>query len=329
MNQNLYTFKWSLTFFIVADFYTIYIMKYTFFLIVSLVFAPFVSCQNSGSPEAHKETSAANVQQNYKMHYSEEDSLIFNRIKNSVSLDKTHQSPTGELILEVGKQFLGAPYVAATLETEGEEQLVINLREMDCNTFLEYAIAGALSLKNQKSSFQDFSRYLVLMRYRNAHIDGYPSRLHYFSEWMVHNAQKGLIEIVSNEFGNEDFTRPIHFMSSHPQHYRQLSNPEYLEQIREIEKTISSHDLKFLTKDKIDQHAHLIEDGDIIAFTSRIKGLDVSHVVFAMHHQGRLHFLHASSNRKQVEISPEPLQDYLSKLRNVDGILVGRVVSAD
>ena len=59
-------------------------------------------------------------------------------------------------MLEIGKFFLGAPYVAGTLETKGAEHLVANLREHDCVTFVENVVALAWLIKLQGKSFEAF-----------------------------------------------------------------------------------------------------------------------------------------------------------------------------
>ena len=41
----------------------------------------------------------------------------------------------GDLIIEIGRFFLGAPYQTDTLEAAGRERLIINLAEFDCTVF--------------------------------------------------------------------------------------------------------------------------------------------------------------------------------------------------
>ena len=75
--------------------------------------------------------------------YQARDKEILEQIFESYSDEK--EAATADLILKVGSFFLETPYVAHTLET-GEEQLVINLREMDCTTFAEYCLALARTI---------------------------------------------------------------------------------------------------------------------------------------------------------------------------------------
>jgi hypothetical protein len=266
---------------------------------------------------------------NFKIINTRSDSTIFISIVEKFHSEGENKTDMNKLVISIAKEFLGTPYLASTLEVDGDEKLVINLREMDCTTFVEYVLALTQSIKKDNPSFGDFARYLTTIRYREGILDGYPSRLHYFTEWMVDNAAKGLVDIVSNEIGNAAMPDSIYIMSSNPESYRQLSNPLYLKQISEIERQVSGYNLKYLTKDRIDANAHLIKDGDIIAFKTAIKGLDVSHTGFAVHVNGRLHLLHASLNRKEVEITEKPIQEHLAVIRNVQGILVARPLLTD
>ena len=62
-----------------------------------------------------------------------------------------------------------------SLDRDGEEELVIRTDAVDCLTFVEYTLAQALG--------SSFTENLQKIRYRDGIIDGYPSRLHYTSDW--------------------------------------------------------------------------------------------------------------------------------------------------
>ena len=63
----------------------------------------------------------------------------------SLSLTAGAQEPGCQLILHNALTYLGKPYVAHTLEINDEEQLVVNLEEVDCTTFVEYVLAQSLA----------------------------------------------------------------------------------------------------------------------------------------------------------------------------------------
>jgi hypothetical protein len=262
---------------------------------------------------------------NFPLFAPDEDRQAYQRIIASVKDAATPDLPLHTLIQNVALHFLSTPYVASTLEIPGDEQLVINLRQLDCTTYVEYVLAISMAARSGDTSFENFSRNLAFIRYRNGSINGYPSRLHYFTEWLNDNARKGVIEIISNSIGTAQFVPSSGFMSKNPNLYRQLENAAFVESIRETEKLVSGFKMQFIPKGQIEKLENKIQDGDIIAFTTNIAGLDVSHTGFAFYQNGRLHLLHASSRTNMVEITTVPLSDYLKPMNRVTGILVGRI----
>ena len=66
-------------------------------------------------------------------------------------------------------------------------------------------------------------------------------------------------------------------------------------------------------------------DGDIIAITTNLPGLDVAHVGMAEYINGTLHLLHASSTLGKVVVSEEPLSQMLRNNKSWSGIRVVRM----
>jgi hypothetical protein len=301
-------------------------------LLLYVIFSGILlACQTGQtSGQVEEESSAPKndsiIQPNINVYTLEEDIQLFEKTIETFENRAFDNTPMSELIILVASHFLNTPYVASTLEVQGEEQLVINLREMDCTTFVEYVLVISLSIKNKEMQFANFVQNLTHIRYRDGQLQGYPSRLHYFSEWIYNNTQKGIIEIPEENLQTTQFDATVNFMSENPSYYRQLQNPAYLDSIKAIEKRVSIIHLNYIPKDKIKSAESNIVNGDIIAFTTSIAGLDVSHTGFAFHHNGRLHLIHASTRSNQVEISSTPLHDYLKPMNKVTGILVARVI---
>ncbi|MEG1585633.1 MAG: DUF1460 domain-containing protein [Bacteroidales bacterium] len=222
--------------------------------------------------------------------------------------------------------FINTPYVASTLEQCGDEKLIINTKEVDCTTFVEYLTASVLLDQPAKGSDTMFRNQVQALRYRNGIIDGYLSRLHYFSEWIEDNEKKGLIREITDSIGGIPFVKTIEFMSAHADLYQALKQqPELVDSIRVTEQHLSRLQTTFIPKEEVRKTESKIRKGDIIAITTSIKGLDVVHVGFAWPQNGRLHLLHASSTAKKVLIDPLPLAEYLEKNRTATGIRVLRI----
>ncbi len=292
-------------------------------LVLIITLLVLVSCQQGSGPDRNGGITVSHI----PVTATQGDSLFFEEVMRKVLGDLAPAAEINQRITDAGLAFLGTPYVASTLEVEGDEHLVMNLLGVDCTTFVEYVTAMALCSARERTGFDDFVLQLAELRYRGGIIDGYPSRLHYFTEWLKDNEKQGYIEIISNEIGNRIMDTGVGFMTANPHLYRQLEEePAYVEAMAEIEKEISAFGMSYISKDMIDEMATLIKDGDIIAFVSSIGGLDVSHTGLAVFSGERLHLLHASSRSQEVEITSAPLSEYLADSRTIPGIIVARVM---
>jgi hypothetical protein len=261
--------------------------------------------------------------------FSENDINIFNQKISFADENELSKKPVNEVIIEIGKSFIGTEYIAHTLEKEGDEQLVVDLSGLDCTTFLETSLALARCIKRGKTDFRDYQNELTFIRYRDGKIDKYPSRLHYFSDWICNNQQKEIVKDITKEIGGKQIKFNLNFMTENPRYYKQLEeNPEFIPVIREQEKEINKRNYYYIPKAKVESVENKIETGDLIAITSSVKGLDINHVGFAVKMEdGKIHFLHAPLVGVKVQITPEPLHEYLNKIKKHTGIIVLRALN--
>jgi len=241
--------------------------------------------------------------------------------------------PMGRRMAILGSVFVGTPYAPGTLELRGPEGVVVNLRAFDCVTLVEHVLVLARLVALEDPSFladerrlrATYREELEHIRYRGGELGGYPSRLHYFSDWIRDAEAKGLLRDVSADLGGTPDPRPIDFMSQNPGSYRQLGeDPGAVEAIREIEVELNRHERRFIRKDQIEDQEEGIEDGDIIAAVSALEGLDVAHTGLALHYDGRLYLLHAPLVGDSVEISERPLAERIQDISGQVGIIVAR-----
>lgn len=242
-----------------------------------------------------------------------------------IEIDGLLEKDLGQTMVSVGKTFLGTPYVAKTLEIGETETLVVNLHGLDCTTFVENVLAFSLLLKEEKTDFDSFTEHLETIRYKDGKLDGYASRLHYFSEWIANNEKKGLLTDITAETGGKEITKDINFMSTHRDLYPFLKDEANFQKIKESENFLNNQALCFLPQEEIEANELMIQSGDIIALTTSIKGLDITHTGIATReNDGRIHLLHASSTG-EVKVSELPLVDYLKKIGKNTGIMIARV----
>lgn len=266
--------------------------------------------------------------------YTLEDKQVFNSYLSYIEPQLgsgfgTNEGERLKLLLEKTALFFqGTPYVAHTLEVTDEEKLVVNLRELDCVTFVETVIALTNMIRSGKHDFDVFTRQLERIRYRNGNRDGYSTRLHYTSDWLYNHEQNGLLRNISCDLGGASEGKKNHFMTFHRDAYRQLKNNDtLLEEMRAVEESMRERGgFCYLPKDKIQAVAFDIPHMAILAFTTRIEGLDTTHTGFAFWRDDTLTFIHASSSRGEVVVDQNSLGDYCAAQPSCTGIIVARML---
>jgi hypothetical protein len=268
--------------------------------------------------------SSAACAQADTVYCTETDRCIFNRYLTCMA--GKDSLPFDSLLLETASFFLGTPYAEATLEQE-PEGLVVNLRELDCFTFVENVIALSRTIAAGEPAFEQYCAHLRLIRYREGTITGYAARLHYTSDWLYENDRKQIVKYIGPESGRRPHTFNLHFMSSHPDSYRQLkADTSLIPLIKETERQINARTCFYhlIPKHETDTFATHIRNGDMVSFVTAIPGLDISHVGIITGAGETLTFIHASSAAKAVIINKEPLKEYVESHRNCTGIMTAR-----
>lgn len=248
-------------------------------------------------------------------------------------LKKGVTQASAPLHLWYARQLIGTPYVGQTLEVNPSEQLVVNLRQLDCTTFVETAIALAMTQKQGSTRYADYCQNLTRIRYRNGVLDGYPSRNHYFTQWIESNEKQGLVkERTLPTAISQRQTVSINYMSQHPDLYPMLRDDKPAqEQIRRFEQETSGKQVRYIPRVNLNKGKQtplgLIKDGDILAIVTRKQGLDTSHIGFALWGKdGKLHLLNASQIHKKVVSEHMTLFEYMGKHPSQLGIRVIEVI---
>ena len=211
--------------------------------------------------------------------------------------------------LHFAKKMLGVPYVAGTLDGNEEEQLVVLVDSLDCTTFVETVLAFCIADKRGERDYEGFKNALTQVRYRDGILNGYTSRLHYFSDWILNNEQMGFVKECTSETAcSQPKELWLDFMTTHVDSYLPMKkNPELVKEMAAHEKNWQGTVVSYIPKEKLNLPSDelKIKDGDVLAMVTNIKGLDIVHVGFAFWREGKLHLLHASSSAKKVIEDPQ------------------------
>jgi hypothetical protein len=210
----------------------------------------------------------------------------------------------GELIELLSRQFLGTPYGADMLvgSATQPEQLVIDLRRVDCFTYLDYVEALSRSTDRDK-----FVANLIQTRYTDGRVD-FTQRKHFFTDWS-NTSPTAATEITAS------LTLAA---VSVPQHLNaKADGGTYLPGIPVVDRAITYIPSAAVDDNVIGQ----LRTGDYIGAYADQPGLDVTHVgIFVSTPTGPV-FRNASSLAANNKVVDSPFADYV---RTTPGIVVLR-----
>ncbi|MBE9010624.1 DUF1460 domain-containing protein [Pseudanabaenaceae cyanobacterium LEGE 13415] len=252
------------------------------------------------------------------------DQRIFQRINRIAVEENWHRRSLGEITQAIAEQFIGTPYAEGLLDRSKNETLFTSLREFDCVLFVESVLAMARGISSQNYSSHTFTKHLQQQRYENGEINGYCSRLHYFSYWIEDNQRRGIVTDITKDLGGISLGKRLNFMSTNWKKYPKLVASEKEHQcIEQMEARLNATTVNYIPTNQIRSRYRELKSGDILAIATRVPGLDVTHTGFVYRgSNGEVGIIHAAPGRG-VKISPD-LETYLNRVEDAIGVIVAR-----
>ncbi|WP_420454762.1 N-acetylmuramoyl-L-alanine amidase-like domain-containing protein [Rubrivirga sp.] len=247
----------------------------------------------------------------------------FQRIVDEAATQGVAARPYGEIVQWVGEQLIGRPYVAGMLDAPASETLVVDLTAFDCVLYIENVLSLARMIALGETSFQAYADGVRTLRYRDGALDGYCSRLHYFSDWIRDNERRGALTNVTQSIGGEPFEKRLTFMGEHRDAYPKMAVDSTYACIVDMEASLAGAELFYVPQDRIADVYPSLRPGDVIATATSIGGLDVTHTGFVHKTDAHTGFMHASLSSDAVKISDD-LAAYVQGIRSQVGVVVVR-----
>lgn len=253
----------------------------------------------------------------------------FTQLLKEAKTERWALLPLGQRTTRVGLTLCGTPYKNFTLEIDDHiEAPSVNFNGMDCWTFFEISLnfARMLSLPEAEQTPGTLLGLIEAERYRGGRCNGqYLSRIHHLEELFQDNEERGLLTNLTASLGGVRIRREVREMTVGWKSYRYLvNNPGLRTEMAAIERRITGMNVVHIPKNRIAVMESKLENGDIIAITSKYDGGYTSHVGLAYwDEKGVLRFMHASSNSKQVLVDLR-LSEYVNKYGHNAGIIVAR-----
>ncbi|WP_293181596.1 MULTISPECIES: N-acetylmuramoyl-L-alanine amidase-like domain-containing protein [unclassified Microcoleus] len=253
-----------------------------------------------------------------------EDIARFEKIVQYAKQENLPDRPIGQIIQAIGDNFQGLPYVEGLLDKSGEEKLIVTLNKFDCVLFVETVLAISRGVAVKDYEYQNFVNRIEEQRYLNGKMNGYCSRLHYFSEWIKDNQKRQTVENITAQLGGVPMNKTLNFMSQHRSSYPQMVKDEATYQcIVSQEAELAKTTVNYIPTNRIKSVYSQLKPGDIVAVATDVKGLDVTHTGFVYRNaDGNLGLIHASP-AGAVTVAYD-LQRYISRVESAIGIVVAR-----
>jgi len=253
-----------------------------------------------------------------------EDIARFEQVVQYAKQQNLHDRSMGEIVQAIADNFLGKPYAAGLLDKSGEEKLIVTLNKFDCVLFVETVLAIARGVAVQDYDYQNFVNRIEEQRYLNGKMNGYCSRLHYFSDWINDNQKRQTVENITAELGGVPMNKTLNFMSQHRSSYPQMLKDEATYQcIVSQEADLAKTTVNYIPTNRIKSVYSQLKPGDIVAVATDVKGLDVTHTGLVYRNaDGNMGLIHASP-AGEVTVAYD-LQRYISRVESAIGIVVAR-----
>ena len=258
-----------------------------------------------------------------------EDIARFEKIVQYANKQNLPDRPIGEIVQAIADNFLGQPYAEGLLDKSGAEKLIVTLNKFDCVLFVETVLAIARGVAVKDYDYQNFVNRIEEQRYLNGKMNGYCSRLHYFSEWINDNQKRQTVENITAQLGGVPMNKQLNFMSQHRSSYPQMVKDEATYQcIVGIEAELAKTTVNYIPTNGIKSIYSQLKPGDIVAVATDVKGLDVTHTGFVYRNaDGNMGLIHASP-AGQVTVAYD-LHRYISRVESAIGIVVARAKTAN
>jgi len=255
-----------------------------------------------------------------------EDIARFEKVVQYAKQQNLHDRPIGEILQAIADNFLGKPYAEGLLDKSGEEKLIVTLNKFDCVLFVETVLAISRGVAVKDYDYQNFVNRIEEQRYLNGKMNGYCSRLHYFSEWINDNQKRQTVENITAQLGGVPMKKTLNFMSQHRSSYPQMVKDEATYQcIVNQEAELAKTTVNYIPTNRIKSVYSQLKPGDIVAVATDVKGLDVTHTGFVYRNADRnLGLIHASP-AGAVTVAYD-LQRYISRVESAIGIVVARAI---
>lgn len=184
-------------------------------------------------------------------------------------------------------------------------------------TFPNLCLAAAKTSALNFRRVSDFFEAFTGVDCRKGEYDGFTSRFHYGSDWIMDNIYRGNFkELTETYSGGATFrTKSLDYVTRNRGLYPELADSVTFERMRMIEMGYRTHKIPHLKKETVNRKwlAEDIRQGDILVLLSGRQDYDVYDIGVVVIHEDGPHLLHLDPVTRTVVVEPDPLNRYFKR----------------
>lgn len=235
-----------------------------------------------------------------------------------MNLIRENFSPGGDpaqLSGPLAEEFIGIAREEVTME-DSTGHVMIKVDAFDDLTFLNHIVALArLSTSPGHKRINEFEKELENISYRRGEDKGFPSKMLYFSDWVVDNKSRNHVKELTESYSDQFRTKSLEKVSRKRDLYAALKDSATFEDQKMVEMGFRTHKVPHLKREQA-SHKDVIadmRDGDIVVLLTSDPTTDALEIGFVRKREDGFHFIHPSLEKGGVVEEKEPLDRYLKR----------------
>ncbi len=216
---------------------------------------------------------------------------------------------------KIAEEFIGVPRAEVTM-MDSTGNLQVRVDAFDDLSFLnEVAAIARLSTSPGHKRINEYEKELENVTYRRGENKGFPSKMLYFSDWVVDNKSRNHVKELTESYSDQFRTKSLEKVSRSRDKYAALKDSATFEELKMVEMGFRTHKVPHLKREQA-SHKDIIEemrDGDIVVLLTSDSATDALEIGFLRKRQDGFHFIHPSAEKGVVVEEADTFDRYLKR----------------
>lgn len=217
---------------------------------------------------------------------------------------------------KVAESLIGAKREEVTMN-DSVSTLLIRTDAFDDMGFLNMVTAiSRLATSPGHKRMNEFAKELENVTFRRGEEKGFPSRMIYFSDWVVDNKARNNVKELTEYYSDQFRTKSLEKVTRNREKYAALKDSATYEDQKMVEMGFRTHKVPHLKREQAAHKEILSEmrDGDIVVLLTSDPQTDALDIGFVRKRDDGFHLIHPSVDSATIVEESETLDRYLKRI---------------